>query len=90
MATLTEEERNQVFGALAESSNGQVTVDELYYGILETGLTPHDSDIVGVAAGEYTTIVMQELQAFNMDLQSLDSAVTNIVNRANEAIKNAQ
>jgi ABC-type sugar transport system, periplasmic component len=90
LATLTEEQQNQVFSGIAEASHGQVTVSELYENMINTGLAATPGDIVGTAAEEYNTIVREELQAYCMDLQSLDKTMANITSRANEAIANAK
>jgi multiple sugar transport system substrate-binding protein len=90
LASLTEEEQDKVFSSIADASHGQVTVSELYENMMHTGLGVAQSDIVGPAAGEYNAIVKEELQSYDMDLQTLDQAIAKIVSRVNEAIKNAQ
>lgn len=90
MAEFTEEEKLAVFGSIAEASEGQVTVDDLYNALIANGLGTAQSDIVGVASGEYNSICNEEFQAFNMDLQSLETTIANIVKRENEAIANAE
>lgn len=89
-ATMTEEQQNLAFGAIAEASNGQITVNDLYENLINTGLGSLSSDIVGPAAAEYYNIVKEELIAYNMDLQSLDVTMENITNRVNEAIDNTK
>lgn len=90
LATLTEEQQNQVFSSIADASNGQVTVDDLYNAWINTGLGTAQSDIVGVAANEYNRIVNAELQAFYMDLQDIDTTIANIMTKVNQAIKNSK
>ena len=89
-ATMTEEQQQIAFGSIAEASHGQVTVDDLYQNLVNTGLGSVSSDIVGTAAAEYYNIVKEELSSYNMDLQDIDTAISNIVSRVNEAIANAQ
>lgn len=90
LATLTEEQQQQVFSSIAEASNGQVTVEDLYNAWINTGLGAAQSDIVGVAANEYNRIANSELQAYFMDLQDIDTTINNIVTKVNEAIKNSK
>lgn len=89
-ATMSEEDQQLAFGSIAEASHGQVTVDDLYQNLVNTGLGSVSSDIVGTAAAEYYNIVKEELSSYNMDLQNLDTAIANIVKRVNEAIANAE
>lgn len=89
-ATMSEEDQQLAFGSIAEASHGQVTVDDLYQNLINTGLGSVSSDIVGTAAAEYYNIVKEELSSYNMDLQDIDTAITNIVTRVNEAIANAE
>ena len=89
-ATMSEEDQQLAFGSIAEASHGQVTVDDLYQNLVNTGLGSVSSDIVGTAAAEYYNIVKEELSSYNMDLQDIDTAIANIVSRVNEAIANAE
>lgn len=89
-ATMSEEDQQLAFGSIAEASHGQVTVDDLYQNLINTGLGSVSSDIVGIAAAEYYNIVKEELSSYNMDLQDIDTAIANIVTRVNEAIANAE
>ena len=89
-ATMSEEDQQLAFGSIAEASHGQVTVDDLYQNLINTGLGSVSSDIVGTAAAEYYNIVKEELSSYNMDLQDIDTAIANIVTRVNEAIANAE
>ena len=89
-AEMTEEERQIAFGAIAEASDGQITVDDLYENLIATGLGSRPSDIVGTAAKEYSTIIREELTSYNLDIQTLDEAVENIVSRTNESITNTR
>lgn len=89
-ATMTEEQQDIAFGAIAEASNGQITVEDLYENLINTGMGTANSDIVGTASAEYYNIVKEELIAYNMDIQSIDQTITNIVSRVNEAIANAE
>ncbi len=89
LATLSEEDQNSVFAGIADASNGQVTVAELYTNWIDTGLGVSQSDIVGVAANEYNRIANAEIQAYLLDLQDIDTTISNIVSKANEAIKNS-
>lgn len=89
-ATMSEEDQQLAFGSIAEVSHGQVTVDDLYQNLINTGLGSVSSDIVGTAAAEYYNIVKEELSSYNMDLQDIDTAIANIVTRVNEAIANAE
>ena len=45
------------------------------------------SDIIGTAADEYNRIANEELQAYFLDLQDLDTTMGNITRRVNEAIQ---
>lgn len=90
LAKLTPEQQNAAFSSVAEASDGQVSVDELYNALLNNGMGVTDSDIVGPSATEYNSIVKEEVSSYCMDLQSLDDTITHIVTRVNEAIKNAQ
>ena len=89
-ATMSEEDQQLAFGSIAEASHGQVTVDDLYQNLVNTGLGSVSSDIVGTAAAEYYNIVKEELSSYNTDLQDIDTAIANIVSRVNEAIANAE
>lgn len=89
-ATMSEEDQQLAFGSIAEASHGQVTVDDLYQNLVNTGLGSVSSDIVGTAAAEYYNIVKEELSSYNMNLQDIDTAIANIVTRVNEAIANAE
>ena len=89
-ATMSEEDQQLAFGSIAEASHGQVTVDDLYQNLVNTGLGSVSSDIVGTAAAEYYNIVKEELSSYNMNLQDIDTAISNIVTRVNEAIANAE
>ena len=89
-STMSEEDQQLAFGSIAEASHGQVTVDDLYQNLINTGLGSVSSDIVGTAAAEYYNIVKEELSSYNMDLQDLDTAISKIVSRVNEAIANAE
>lgn len=89
-ATMSEADQQLAFGSIAEASHGQVTVDDLYQNLINTGLGSVSSDIVGTAAAEYYNIVKEELSSYNMDLQDIDTAIANIVTRVNEAIANAE
>ena len=89
-ATMSEEDQQLAFGSIAEASHGQVTVDDLYQNLVNTGLGSVSSDIVGTAAAEYYNIVKEELSSYNMNLQDIDTTISNIVTRVNDAIANAE
>ena len=84
---MTEEDREIAFGSIAEASDGQITVDDLYNCLVNNGMGAVQSDIIGVAADEYNRIANEELQAYFLDLQDLDTAMANITRRVNEAIE---
>ncbi len=86
-AEMTEEDRQIAFGAMAEASEGQITVDDLYNCLVNNGMGAVQSDIIGTAADEYNRIANEELQAYFLDLQDLDTAMANITRRVNEAIQ---
>jgi multiple sugar transport system substrate-binding protein len=90
LATLTPEQQNAAFSAVASASDGQVTVSNLYDAMLDNGMGVVDSDIVGTAATEYNNIVKEEVSSFCMDLQSLEDTIAHIVSRVNDAIKSAR
>ena len=90
LASLTAEEQNQVFSAIADASHGQVTVSDLYENFMNTGMGVAQSDIIGTAADEYNRIVNDEVAAYCMDLQDIDTTISKICSRVNEAIKNVQ
>ena len=90
LASLTAEEQNQVFSAIADASHGQVTVSDLYENLMNTGMGVAQSDIIGPAADEYNRIVNDEVAAYCMDLQDIDTTISKICSRVNEAIKNVQ
>ena len=90
LRVLSEEDQSAVFASIADASTGQVTVSDLYSSLVDTGLGAVPQDIVGTAASEYTTIINEEVQAFCLDMQSLETTVANICKRVNEAIKNVQ
>lgn len=90
LASLTTEEQNQVFSAIADASHGQVTVSDLYENFMNTGMGVAQSDIIGTAADEYNRIVNDEVAAYCMDLQDIDTTISKICSRVNEAIKNVQ
>ena len=89
-ATMSEEDQQLAFGSIAEASHGQVTVDDLYQNLINTGLGSVSSDIVGTAAAEYYNIVKEELSSYNMNLQDIDTTISNIMTRVNDAIANAE
>lgn len=86
LATLTEAQQAIAFSAIAEASDGQLTVSDLYENLVNTGLGAQMTDLIGPAAVEYNTIIKEELRAFNMGLQTVDVTIDAIVRRANEAI----
>ena len=90
VASLTAEEQNQVFSSIADASHGQVTVTDLYENFMNTGMGVAQSDIIGTAADEYNRIVNDEVTAYCMDLQDIDTTISRIVTRVNEAIRNVQ
>ena len=90
LASFTAEEQNQVFSAIADASHGQVTVSDLYENFMNTGMGVAQSDIIGTAADEYNRIVNDEVAAYCMDLQDIDTTISKICSRVNEAIKNVQ
>ena len=90
LASLTAEEQNQVFSAIADASHGQVTVSDLYENFMNTGMGVAQSDIIGPAADEYNRIVNDEVAAYCMDLQDIDTTISKICSRVNEEIKNVQ
>lgn len=90
LATLSEKDKEAVFGPIADASNGQVTTEDLYNSFIGNGMGNVNSDILGEVSSEYNAIVIEELQKYFMDLQNLDTAMKNIENRVNEAIKNVQ
>lgn len=90
LASLSAEEQSQVFASIADASHGQITVTDLYENIMNTGMGVSQSDIIGTAADEYNRIANDEISAYCMDLQSLDTTISNIVSRVNEAIRNVQ
>jgi len=90
LATLTPEQQNAAFSAVASASDGQVTVSNLYDAMLDNGMGVVDSDIVGTAATEYNNIVKEEVSSFCMDLQSLEDTIAHVVSRVNDAIKSAR
>ena len=55
--------------------------------VFHNGMGAVQSDIIGVAADEYNRIANEELQAYFLDLQDLDTAMANITRRVNEAIE---
>ncbi len=86
-AEMSEEDRQAAFGSIAEASDGQITVDDLYTCLVDNGMGAVQSDIIGTAADEYNRIVNEELKSYFMDLQNLDTAMANITRRVNEAIQ---
>ena len=90
LTTLTEEEQQLAFGAVADGSNGQVSVADYYNAAVNNDLGVVCSDIIGTAALEYKLIINEEASAYLQGLQTVDECVAKIVSRANEAIKNAQ
>jgi multiple sugar transport system substrate-binding protein len=83
-------DRELVFGPMAKASNGQVTVDELYSALIDTGMGILPHNIIGPAAAEYNNIVNEEVERFCMDQQNLQVTIQRIVSRANEAIANSK
>lgn len=57
---------------------------------MNTGMGVAQSDIIGTAADEYNRIVNDEVTAYCMDLQDIDTTISRIVTRVNEAIRNVQ
>ena len=85
-AEMSEEDREIAFGSIAEASNGQITIDDLYNCLVNNGMGAVQSDIIGTAADEYNRIANEELHAYLLDLQNLDQTMDNITRRVNEAI----
>ena len=88
-AEMTDEDRQIAFGAIAEASNGQITIDDLYSTLVNNDMGAVQSDIIGVASDEYNRIANEELTMYFLDLQSLDVAMDNITRRVNEAIRSS-
>jgi multiple sugar transport system substrate-binding protein len=90
LASLSAEDQRKAFEATAAASNGQITVQDLYSCLMDNGMGIVQADIIGPAATEYTAIVKEEAERFNLDQQDLATTVRRIVSRANEAIANAR
>ena len=90
LASLSEEDKAEVFGPVAEASNGQVTIDDLYNSFIANGMGNQNSDILGDVSSEYNAIVNEELHKYFMDLETLDNTLENIETRVNEVIENVK
>ena len=90
LATLSEEQQKEIFSGIADASEGQVTVDQLYNSWVNTGMGVAYSDLIGPASGEYHSIINEELSSYCLDLQDIDTTIDNITSRVNEALKNIQ
>lgn len=90
LAVLSAEDQELALGTVANNSNGQVTVEDLYNNWIATGMGVEQSDILGTAADEYNRIVNSEIEAYFLDMQSLDVTIANIVAQVNEAIANVK
>lgn len=88
LSKLTEEEKAAAFSTIANASNGQVTVDDLYNAWINTGFGAVDSDIIGETSAVYTRAINDEVQAYLLGMQDLDTAIKNVCDTVNEAIRN--
>ncbi len=90
LVNLNDEEKNMIFQATAEASNGSITVEDLNNALINNGLGIVQSDIIGTACFEYNNIIKEEAESYCYGSQDLDTTINNIVNRSNEAISNAK
>jgi multiple sugar transport system substrate-binding protein len=90
LASLSAADQAKAFESTAAASNGQITVQDLYKSLMDNGMGITQSDIVGPAASECNTIIIEEAERFNLDQQNLATTVKRITDRSNEAIANAK
>jgi multiple sugar transport system substrate-binding protein len=90
LAKISDADRTQVFDPMAKASSGQVTADELYSALVDTGMGILPLNIIGPAATEYDKIINEEVERFCLDQQNLQTTIQRIVSRANEAIANSR
>ncbi len=73
-------------GSIADKSNGSVTVADLDAALLHNTLGVQDEKVTGPKAKEYTDIIKREAQMYLSGEQSLDAALKNIKQQADQIL----
>jgi len=89
-ADIGKEEMLKVFEDIANNSGGSVTAENLYDALYDNGLGFVTEKIVGPAAAEYSSIIIQESELYYVGEQTLDETVESISKRVNKAIEDSQ
>lgn len=78
-----------MFRKVEEGTNGEITVEELYDVYINNGLGFYREKLGGIIANEYNDILGQEAELYLSGEISLDEAIKNIKERADQAIQKA-
>lgn len=87
---LTDAELDALFQDLVTTLEGELTVEELKSALFDKNMGVVDEKIIGPAANEYSSIVLQESELYLVGQKSLDDAIKDIKKRADQAIKDAE
>ncbi len=83
---LSQEEYDKMFKTISDSTDGDVTVEDLKTALIDNNLGFVQEKIIGPAATEYGNIILEESEKYLIGQHSLDEAVQAIKKRADEAI----
>ncbi|OAB43050.1 ABC transporter substrate-binding protein [Paenibacillus antarcticus] len=84
---LSAEDIKGMFQTLVDKLDGEITVDDINKAMYDNNLGFSDEKIVGTAASEYSSIILQESELYLIGEKSLDDTVKSIKERADQAIK---
>ncbi|WP_182200287.1 ABC transporter substrate-binding protein [Paraliobacillus salinarum] len=87
---LTEDQIAAHFQKFSEDVNGEITAEEMNNALFNNELGFVDEKIVGPAAAEYGSIILQEGELYLVGQKSLEDTVQAIKERADKAIKDAE
>ncbi|MFP4383996.1 MAG: ABC transporter substrate-binding protein [Spirochaetia bacterium] len=85
---LSDAELESIFKKISDSTDGDVTIEDLNTTYFDNDLGFVNEKIVGPGAAELEKIVLQEAELYYIGQKSLEDAVMSIKNRHDEAIKN--
>ncbi|HHW49247.1 MAG TPA: extracellular solute-binding protein [Clostridiaceae bacterium] len=89
MANVQKSDVEDVFKSIEESTNGQITVDDLYNAYYNNGMGVASEKILGPIASQYSAIIKAEGENFITGAKTLDQAIADIKAKADEAIEQA-
>lgn len=84
---LQQEDYDKMFKAISDSTVGDVTVEDLKTALIDNNLGFVQEKIIGPAATEYGSIILEESEKYLVGQKSLDEAIAAIKKRADEAIQ---